>query len=263
MKTARILAALVAVVAFVVTANESYAVLKGMSVKPSNTTPAQASVSHTISYTTASTSPYLGVQVDYCTTPSGICNGPATLVANGGAVANLSAGFGSAGWAIVGASSDANTVCVGDATGETPGDNSEPYQFDITTVTNHAITECDVVTNVSATCYVKIRTDSGATCGGTTIESGTTTVTVVANVTVTATVDPSFTFTVAGVDSNNVANQITTSVSTAFNTLPFSNITAGTPEYAAHTLTVTTNDSKRIFHLFQDDNAMTGEYDKQ
>jgi hypothetical protein len=74
------------------------------------------------------------------------------------------------------------------------------------------------------------------------LDTGTASYTVISAVTVTTRVDPVFTFTVAGVDTGAATDTgVTTSVSSAYNTLPFGNLTAGTPKYAAHSLTVTTN----------------------
>jgi hypothetical protein len=65
------------------------------------------------------------------------------------------------------------------------------------------------------------------------IDSGVASVTFVEQVSVTARVDATFTFVVDGV-ANVTHNGVTTSVSSAYNTLPFGSLTAGTPKYAAH-----------------------------
>jgi fibronectin-binding autotransporter adhesin len=51
----------------------------------------------------------------------------------------------------------------------------------------------------------------------------------------------SLTFFIGGVGANTVTNAITTSFSSAYNTLPFSNLAVNEPKYIAHQLDVTTN----------------------
>jgi len=58
---------------------------------------------------------------------------------------------------------------------------------------------------------------------------------------VTASVDPTFTFTVAAVNSGGSVNSATTNVTTTATTVPFQTLSSGTPKIAAHDLTVTTN----------------------
>ncbi len=57
------------------------------------------------------------------------------------------------------------------------------------------------------------------------------------------TIDPAFTFTIEGVAESTSTNGITTSVATTITSIPFGNVTVNTPVYAAHKLTVSTNDA--------------------
>ena len=113
----------------------------------------------------------------------------------------------------------------------------------ISTITNSTIngtSDCEEDADTSSdTCYVRVNsyTDLGVTL----VDEGIVSYTVVAAITVSARVDPLFKFVIESVGINQVNNEITTNVASTFNTLPFSNITANTPSYAAHSLRVTTN----------------------
>jgi len=60
------------------------------------------------------------------------------------------------------------------------------------------------------------------------------------SIAVTASVDPTLTFTVAGLSSGTV-NGATISITTTANTIPFATLVDGTAKIGAHDLTVTTN----------------------
>lgn len=77
--------------------------------------------------------------------------------------------------------------------------------------------------------------------GGTQADSGTTMVAIVNRVTVTASVDTTLTFTVAGVASGGTVNGETISTSTTATAIAFGTLASGTPVVAAQDLTVTTN----------------------
>lgn len=74
-----------------------------------------------------------------------------------------------------------------------------------------------------------------------TVDTTSVKVATIESVTVTATIAPTLTFTIAGVaGSTSVAGQTTSAASTA-TTVPFGTITAGTPAYVAQILSVSTN----------------------
>jgi hypothetical protein len=114
-------------------------------------------------------------------------------------------------------------------------------------IKNHSVDSCQPDwpsgsdDNSTDTCYVKLTSWTTADGSSGLIDEGIASYTVVANVTVSARVDPTFTFTVGADAASSLHNGITTSVATTYNTIPFSNLTAGTPKYAAHKLNVTTN----------------------
>lgn len=61
------------------------------------------------------------------------------------------------------------------------------------------------------------------------------------SIAVTATVDPNFTFSVAGVNSGGTVNGESTTITTAAATVPFGILTTDTPAVGAHDITVSTN----------------------
>jgi hypothetical protein len=78
-----------------------------------------------------------------------------------------------------------------------------------------------------------------------TMESGTadTRVAIIDDVTVTASIDSTFTFTISAVNSGLTYNGTTTSITTTATTIPFGSLTPNTPKVAAQRLNVTTNAS--------------------
>ena len=128
---------------------------------------------------------------------------------------------------------------------------SDPISVEVDTITNNDATAsgggaCDTVSN-SETCYIRITTysDTGAT---TPIDNGVVSYTVITPVTVTATVDPSLTMTVAGITSlatlnSNDANAACTGndITATATTIPFSNIQVSVPECAQQSVSIATN----------------------
>lgn len=130
----------------------------------------------------------------------------------------------------------------------------------INTVTNSGINACDGQASTD-TCYVQIQTSSGTGAwGNQVVDTATITYTVVQAVTVSATVDPTFTFVISSVGANTVIGGVTTSVASTASTLPFGNLTVGSPRYAAHRLNVTTNANSGYTVTMRVSTAMTGTY---
>ncbi|NBV76676.1 hypothetical protein EBR66_00710 [bacterium] len=92
--------------------------------------------------------------------------------------------------------------------------------------------------------------------GGTQDNSGETRVAILSNVTVTASVDTSFTFTVAGVASGASVNGDTTSTTTA-TAIGFGTLVPTVPVIAAQDLTVTTNAVNGFSVTVQEDQNLT------
>jgi hypothetical protein len=128
-------------------------------------------------------------------------------------------------------------------------------------ITNHDIgaADCDLDAEPSSdTCFIRLSIYSDY--GTTLVDEGVATYTVVSSVTVSARVDPSFTFGISAVAADQVRNQITTSVASTYSSLPFSNLQANTPKYAAHKLNVTTNTQGGYTIYAKLTTAMTGSY---
>lgn len=172
----------------------------------------------------------------YCTQPSGTCTPPEDMVTSSATKGTIT-GLTGAQWDLV---NTGNRVLVLEhATSETISAETV-VTVNLNNITNHLIGNCNASSNNSSdTCYIRIRTSDDG--GSTTIEETIISVTVIDAVTVTARVDPSFTFVVTGVGDAQTNNGITTTGTSTFNSLPFGNLTPGTPRYLAHQLNVTTN----------------------
>lgn len=72
--------------------------------------------------------------------------------------------------------------------------------------------------------------------------------------------DPSLTFTIAAVAADQVHNDITTTVASTYDTLPFGSLAAATPRYAAHSLYVETNALHGYAVQTKLDNYLQGTY---
>ncbi|HSI20507.1 MAG TPA: hypothetical protein VLA04_02230, partial [Verrucomicrobiae bacterium] len=146
----------------------------------------------------------------------------------------------------------------------------------LSTITNPSSTvsggnECDAVAN-SDTCYIRIEThteDTVAEIDSATYreDTGVTTFTVVTPVTVTATVDPSLTFTVAAVTSGNLSTNDSNAscanpVTSTSTTLPFGNLGIGIAanRCSQHSLAVATNapSGYDVYFKFVGTNPLTG-----
>lgn len=165
-----------------------------------------------------------------CTTPDGLTVDAATFAASTNLDANWVLGTHAGG-----------VLTITNATGQTLTADT-PVVVRFAGVTNSAISaNCDGDGNTSSdTCFVQMATCLNTNCS-TTVDTGITTYTVVNTITVSARVDPTFTFVVATVGSATTNNGIATTVATTPSTIPFGNLAVGTPAYAAHDLQVITN----------------------
>lgn len=87
-------------------------------------------------------------------------------------------------------------------------------------------------------------------------DSGSTRVVILDNVQVTATVDTTFTFTVAGLSGGEAVNGTTTTGATTATTIPFGRLEAGVATTAAQRLNVTTNTSQGYSVTVQVDDTL-------
>lgn len=199
------------------------------------------SATHTFIFTHQTSATLKQISFKYCTQPSalndacGTINGLDTTTGTKGTVTGLTNGS----WTLDASSVAGNPLLNNTGAGESINANTV-ITVPMESILNHAIDDCQAGGDTSSdTCYVRIRSYTGLGTG--LIDQGIVSYTVVAAVTVSARVDPSFTFIVESVDSATVHSDITTSTASTFSTLPFSNLTAGTPKYVAHSLRVTTN----------------------
>ena len=271
MKTARFLSLFGAIVLSLLFIHQVSAssILQNFKASLSDPRPA-VSANHTFTFTTSSGGDYANITVTYCKEPTwgGACTVPTGLnLGNltGGSLVTQTGLDGN--WTLDYANVGSNYYKIlyptADGGKQTFGSGDQKLILTVNAITNPAIAGCNSngVNASTGTCYVKIGIYDGAdTASDTLIDSGVTSITMVAQVTVTARVDPSFTFVVNGVDESTENNGVTTSVSSAYNTLPFGALTAGTPKYAAHQLTVTTNSQAGYTVSIKMATQMTGLY---
>lgn len=235
---------LLVVIVFGVSAQAAQAAqVTGFSVSLSNSRPTTSNT-HTYAFTHTQQATLASITFQYCTTPSDSCSKPTNLVTSGALEGTLT-GLTGADWTLNAAGTQPRLEYMGASVGEVVNASSQVV-IQATTITNHAIDDCQPNWPVgddddsTDTCYVRLFTYSDVV-GTSLVDEGIASYTVVDAIEVSARVDPSFTFTVSSVGANTVNNGITTSVGSTYNTLPFGNLTAGTPKYAAHRLNVTTN----------------------
>jgi hypothetical protein len=123
---------------------------------------------------------------------------------------------------------------------------SNPLIIGFNSATNPAYSACSYsapVNGSTGTCYVRINTYTD-TAGTAAADDAIVSMTVTRQVTVSARVDPVFTFTVTGtVGAAQVVNgtTLTNGITTTITTIPFGNLTVGQVKYASQNLNVTTN----------------------
>lgn len=201
-------------------------------------------VTHTL-YWINQTANIGGISIAYCVTPSGTCTDAgadgssaalSAITYNGGAESNWTYSWNGASF---------RSELKNPSTSMGGGGNQ--YVITITNMQNPVMANCTftVPGNAStATCYVRINTYSDSTFG-TGRDDGVVTLTLTQGVTVSARVDPTFTFTVTGVAGTGVNTRngttMTSGITTTVTTIPFGNLTSGTEKFAGHDLTVVSN----------------------
>lgn len=203
------------------------AALEEASLRINNSQSGASGVTYTLSFTTPATTAIGRWVVQFCTTPSGACTTPTGMTTTGAAIdSDNIAGTGRSN------TFGANGTLDTDVT-------TEAAQADQNVVINYTGITNPSTTNT--TFYARVTTyiadDSTpldtATLAAATLES--------TSIALSASVDPNFTFSVAGVASSGSVNSETTTVTTTSTTVPFGTLTADTPSVGAHDLTVTTN----------------------
>ncbi len=192
------------------------------------------SVSYNFRFTAAATTAIKQINIKFCTTPGAYadaCTTPTGIVTTGAALSadnitgtgrtNTFTGNGILQTVVTSASTQSPTAITYDITGITnpTADNTTSYAR-VITYSDTGTTEIDS----TSVAFAVLDSDSIA---------------------VSATVDPNFTFTVAGVSTGGNFNGGTgnINVTTTATAIPFGGLVAGTPKIAAHDVTISTNAS--------------------
>lgn len=207
--------------------------------------------SHTISFKLASNTDIKTVVFNYRKEASGSVSKPQALGLTAPSKGTVTFGGGadeSADWTMT-QNDEAGDVTFTHTTGnKTPVNSGDVATFTIGNITNNNTTGADVCDSItdSDTCYIRITTYSDA--GVTEIDKSVTTYTVINPIVVEAVVDPSLTFTVAGVNSAAITgNDANVTAGSGVTTTPvsinFGNIRVGSAntKIAQQQLNVMTN----------------------
>jgi hypothetical protein len=210
---------------------------------------------YAIGFSIASTTDIQAIRIQFATRPSGSPVAPNDMDASGAALTSFSlAALDLSNWDVTATTSEVilnrNTTGTA-ATGLSSGNAGVITLATITNpdATHSGVGECDSVAN-SETCYIRITTYSDdSTNPSTAIDTGAMSFTTTSVTTVSATIDPSLTFTVNGVAAANI-NSVDTgtgcttvgnNVTSTATTIPFGNITVGTAKCGQHQLIVGSN----------------------
>lgn len=195
-----------------------------------NSQAAASGVTYTFNWTTSATTSIKQIDIQICDAPSGTCNAPSGF--SSGTPTLASDNIAGSGRTVTAPSANAFRVVV-----TTPSSQSTQAMYlNFTGVTNPS--------TINTTYYARTTTYSDT--GSTIIDGPTTTAFAVLDTTsiaVSATVDPNFSFSVAGVSSGGNFNGGTgnVNVTSTATTVPFGTLSSGTPKIAAHDVTITTN----------------------
>lgn len=185
------------------------------------------SVAYDFAFTTTATTAIKQVDISFCTTASGTCNAPTGF--SSGAPTLDTDNLAGTGRTTTAPGANSLRIVVG-----TPASQStQAVTLDFSGLTNPSTADTSF--------FARIATYSDT--GTTLIDSGTVAFAVLTttSIAVSASVDPTFTFTVAGVSSGGSVNGATTTITTTANTVPFSTLADGTSAIGAHDVAVTTN----------------------
>lgn len=221
---------------------------------------------HKIDFRVALTTDIKSIKLEYRIKPSGTATVPLSLATTSALLpgsddtitVNSTA---STGW--TNTKSTPGELLISKAGGTGALTTGNPISISLSAITNNSSVasgsnvECDAVAN-SDTCYILISTyanDNGTSL----IDAGVATYTVITGTTVTATVDPSLTFTVAGITTltainTNDSNAACTGadVAATSTSIPFGNITVGVSKCGQQSITVGTNAQLgyKVYHKF-------------
>lgn len=188
----------------------------------------QTAVNYDFAFTTTVTTAIKQWTIQFCTTASGTCTTPTGILTTS-AVRSTDNVAGTTRTDTFTTNGTLTTVVTTPAAQAT-----QAVTVSYTTITNP--------TTANTTYFARITTYSDT---GTTIIDGTNAVAFAiltsTSIAVTASVDPTLTFTVAAVTSGGTVNGATTNVTSTATTVPFGTLSSGSTKIAAHDLSVTTN----------------------
>ncbi len=192
-----------------------------------------SSVTYSFRFTTSVTTSIKQLTIQFCDAASGTCNVPTGMTTTGAAIAGDNIA-GSGRTNTFNGNGTLTTVVT------TPSSQStQTVSVDYTGITNPSTS--------NTTSYARITTYSDT--GSTTIDTATVAFAVLTStsIAVSASIDPTLTFSIAGVTGNgaNTVNSatITNGLATTASTIPFGTLTSATAKVAAQDITVATNAS--------------------
>ena len=205
------------------------ATLTGGSVLISDSRPSQAAVSYTIDVDNVSLSAIRCIKVAFSTSTSSQTKPTGMNIAS----ATFSGDYvpTPASWTVT--NTDATGVTqITYATGETPASATD-RTIVLSGITNGSVVETGY--------FVMVNTYSNVDCATGPVDNGTVMYIYANGQLVTATVDPTLTFTITEMASGGTVNGATTNITTTDGTIPFGTVTASTNKIGGHTLALSTN----------------------
>ncbi len=205
-------------------------VLSSYKVQINNSQAAASAVTYSFFWTTSATTSIKQIDIQVCTTASGACSAPSGF--SSGTPTLASDNIAGTGRTTSAPTANAFRVVV-----TTPASQATQAMFlNFTGITNPS--------GINSTYYVRSTTYSDT---GSTIIDGTTVaafaVLDTTSIAVSASVDPTFSFSVAGVSTGGNFNGGTgnINVTSTATTIPFGTVVVGTPKIASHDVTLSTN----------------------
>jgi len=212
------------------TAPLNSATLTGGSLNLSDSRPSTSSVTYTITFSGVTTSAIKCIQAVFSDSVTG-GSAPTGMVTSGAALGGTSTYIPTpASWSV--ASPQAGTVKVTYATGETPGGSSSRTVI-LTGITNGSTADTAY--------YLQFSTFNNTDCSSSPVDSGVISYIYTSGQSVSATVDPSLSFSIGTVNSGQTVNSATTTDSSTTTTVPFGTLSASANQIVAHDLDIATN----------------------
>lgn len=199
--------------------------LSTSSVSLTNSIPGQTGVGYTFTFTPQLTTAIKQINFVYCTAASGSCTTPTGLTTTAG-VQGTPTGISGSTYTTTFTTNGTMSLVVTTPTTQVVQAITVPY----TTITNPTS---------EGTYYIRITTYSDT--GTTVIDTNTVAFAITSGQAVSLSVDPSLSFSVAGVTSGGTVNGATTNTTSTSTTVPLGTVTTSTNAIAAQDLTVTTN----------------------